>query len=206
MRLRPEQIQLKVERFLSCAHIGCEIFSQSQSRNLPFSKKILPSAFFTAKENSHWFAPFTRTDLPVWNVNIHSSSLHFRFSFLFTICALDSEDFIDSFADFGIVDVYLNIFRENVSLRFYLSNFISSVGKKRSIFCRFFFHCVMSRAFHPKNFFLLFAFLCNSKKHIFSLVYTRSANVQCSYVIGIYRFALFSTEFHRFCVSVLWKI
>lgn len=98
-----------------CPYRLWNIFPQSQSRNLPFSKRF-SLAFLKAKENSHWFAPFTRTDSPV--VNIHSSSLHFRFCFLFTNCALDSEDFIDSFADFGIVDVYLNIFREKCLLAF----------------------------------------------------------------------------------------
>ena len=46
LRLRPEQIQLKVERFLSCAHIGCEIFFHNRNRVISLSQKrfsLLPS-------------------------------------------------------------------------------------------------------------------------------------------------------------------
>jgi hypothetical protein len=108
-----------------------------------------------------------------------SLSLHFRFCFLFTtlnaIFALDSEDFIDSFADFGIAVCVFKYFSRKTSPYFLASNFIC--GRKKSLFTILLISRYVSCLSSKELLFYVRLFM-QFRKHIFSLVYARSANVQ----------------------------
>lgn len=154
------------------------IFAQSEPGNLSSGAKDSPPARKLLLTDFHLlvvrlsFSPAARHSKTISIVNIHPRVDALSILFLFTTRVmrfqLDSEDFIDSLADFGIQCVF-KFFTKTlflVSLRAQILCALAIGGrKKKNVALRFcFYSCVMSRAFHLKNFFFMLGLFMQSSE------------------------------------------